>query len=789
MSVAAAVRAGGAFVEIFAKDGPFQAAMARVQAKLRAVGQTMQRVGTGMSISGAALGGPLILAARQAATFEDAILGLQAAAGLGQADIKRLSDEAKRLSSSMGVAPEKLAQAFLELAKAGMSVEDIMAGAGKSAVEFSRVSGVEAERAAIFMKTSMDIFGVSAKEAVDTLSAAADSSPTSIAAMVESFSQVGTAGKSFNQSLFDVAQAIAVLANANIMGEEAGTALKTMLTKLVAPTDDAKEALSRLGLSIADFRDQQGNLLPMQQIVGRFEEAFKAMGSGPLEKILKDAAIVDVFEQRGIKVMTAFAEAGVAGFAEIGQQMRNANPVAEKFQIQMKGITGQFERMGSAIKRTSIEFGAAILPALIKVTDKFVALMGRLAEFIKVNPQVATAAAGVAAGLVAIGTAAIGLGLIIKGLGTVIGLFTALASPTGVVMAAAAAIAFFAAKSAGAFDDLDTKVGRFFRMWQKIDVMLSYDPAKGRDKAWVKEQLGLIDKPLMDAKSAKIEAEMMSLEGPPAIGQRGSPSRAELLAVKAAPKPLGFDTEARAAAAAALAEEDLKDQLDLQQAIAASTDALFETTKGYERLGSAGEQAFKAYLDALGRLQQRVENGGMNLTVFGREAAALDEQFGELFGQLRDQQQRPKPGIFSAGTFGSGEGLGIGPELNVLANPLERIAAGVQQLVQIGQQGVGQAAAAAVPNMGLADQAGQDVMGLQLNAQAGGPIGGAGGIAAAVSAAVRVAQGVASLSPTVSGGLATVAEACQSTTTAVLGNNKLLDRLLTKMDGMKLRFE
>jgi len=467
MSGAAGVRAGAAYVEILARDGAFQSAMARVQAKMRAVAQSIQRFGTGLSLGGAALGAPLLLAARQAATFQDALLGMQAAAGLTQAEIAQLRDEALRLSQSMGVAPAKIANAFMELTKAGMSVEEVMAGAGKSAVEFARVSGVDAERAAVFMKAAMNVFGVSAQEAVDTLSAAADSSETSIAQMIESFSQVGSAGQAFNQSLFGVSQAMAALAKSNIMGEEAGTAIKTMLTKLVAPSDRAKEALATLGLSVRDFRDEAGRLLPLAQIAGVFERALGKMGGNAEDVMMAQEALVDVFQQRGIKVITAFAKIGEKGFADIAREMKAALPVSEKFRIMMEGITGQFERLQSAVNRVSIAFGDAIQPSLVKVTEKLVQLMDEVARLIAAFPNVAIAAAGVVAGMIALGTAAIAAALAIKGLVVV---FAALASPIGL---AVAAVAVFAYKMTNGFQDLETWGMRIAAAWKKVGVYVA----------------------------------------------------------------------------------------------------------------------------------------------------------------------------------------------------------------------------------------------------------------------------------------------------------------------------
>lgn len=467
MSGAAEIRAGRATIEIGARDGAFHQAMNRVQAKMRAVAQTMQRVGTGMSLAGLGLGMPLVQAARQAATFEDALLGMKAAARLSDEDIKRLGDEAKRLSASMGVGPGKIAQGFMELAKAGMEVETIMAGAGKAATEFFRVSGVDVQTASEMMTTTMGTFGASVQEVVDSLSAASDSSETSISAMVESFSQMGSAAASFNQSVFGVSQALVALAHNNIKGEEAGTAIKTMLTKLVAPTDDAKEALGRLGLSVADFRDEMGRLLPMAQIAGVFERALKGMDGNARDLMLSQQALVDVFEQRGIKVITAFANIGEKGFRDIERKMKEALPVSEKFKIVMSGISGQFERLSSGMDRVSIAFGEAVGGSLIATTDVLVKMMDALARFIEAFPMFAVGAAAVAAGLVAIGTAAIFGTLMLKGFAVV---FAALTSPIGL---ATAAVVAFVAYNYQAFGDLETAGMRLQSVWRKVGIYIA----------------------------------------------------------------------------------------------------------------------------------------------------------------------------------------------------------------------------------------------------------------------------------------------------------------------------
>lgn len=405
---AGAVRAGKAFVEITANDTQLQRSLKRVQHSVVRLGNMMRQVGSGMVIAGGAMGLPMVLAARHAATFEDAMLELQGAVSdISPKQMEAVRAEALRLSREMGVAPEKVAQAFALLIKAGLSVDEAMAGATKSAVEFSRVSGVGAQEAATFMKVAMNVFGVSAAEAVDTLSAAADASETDIAHMVEAFGLVGSAGKTFQQSLFGVSQAFAALARYGIQGEEAGTGVKVLLSRLVAPSKEAEKALATLGLSVESFRDAEGGLLPIVQIVNIISRQLKGMSKEARGMILSQKALVDVFGDRGIKVISAFADMGRKGFDDLAGAMEGNRKVSDKFSIAMSGITGSFERLYSAVQRMAIAFMVGAGPALSVFASAAVPVMDAISFILTKVPILSPILAGMAAALVGLGIAAL----------------------------------------------------------------------------------------------------------------------------------------------------------------------------------------------------------------------------------------------------------------------------------------------------------------------------------------------------------------------------------------------
>jgi TP901 family phage tail tape measure protein len=414
MAQANGIRAGQCFVEIHANDTHFQRGMVLLSNRMQLIGQRLRNFGAGLGLGAAAIGAPIIGALRATSAFEDALLELQAASGDINADqLRAVHDESLRLAQTMGVGPERVAQSFAMLIKAGMSVQDALDGAARSAVEFAHVSGVDAEAAAVFMKTAMNVFGVSATEAVDTLSSAADASETSIASMVQGFSLVSSAGVTFNQTLFGISQAMALLARYGIQGEEAGTGLKVLLSRLVAPSGEAEKALAKYNLTVADFRDKTGKLLPMAQIVEVFS---KRMAN--IDQILNDRMLVDVFGDRGIKVIGAFVHSGRRGFDDLARAMENNRSVSAKFQITMGGISGFFTKLNTAVKLLSIGFAESLSPSLNRAGDSMIRLASSLAEFFRANPMLAQ--------IITYGTAAAGA---VGALSFVVGnLFTAVAS-------------------------------------------------------------------------------------------------------------------------------------------------------------------------------------------------------------------------------------------------------------------------------------------------------------------------------------------------------------------------
>lgn len=417
MATAGGIRAGQCFVEIHANDTHFQRGMVILSNRMQALGNRLRNFGAGLGLGVAAIGAPMIGALRATSAFEDALLELRAATnGITPGQMRAVREEALRLSAATGLGPERFAQAFAQLVKAGMSVEDALDGAAESAAKFAHISGVDAEAAALFMKSAMYAFKTSAKEAADTLSAAADSSATSIAEMVQAFGLIGSTGTNFNQSLFGISQAMAVLSNYMIRGEEAGTGLKVFLQRLISPSGEANKALARFGLTVKSFRNEAGKLLPMAQIADIIREKMAGIG----DELVKDQVLVDVFGDRGIKVISAFAKTGKDGFDTVAKSMAESRSVAEKFDIMMSGLSGSFTRLKTAVMQLAVGFGSVISRDLDDFTRYLVRAGDAARQFLEAHPGLARWAAGLTLGAGALSVISLALGFLAIGIARVV---------------------------------------------------------------------------------------------------------------------------------------------------------------------------------------------------------------------------------------------------------------------------------------------------------------------------------------------------------------------------------
>jgi TP901 family phage tail tape measure protein len=462
---ASKVKAGQVFVEIGADPRAFFSALNKINRQIGNLGRSMSGAGTKIAGMGAAALLPFGAAIRQGTAYQSTLLNIQASTGATAAELDRIRAAGMQVSQALGVGPTEATQGFLELLKAGMSLEQVLGGAGQTALEFAKVGNMDVAAASVVMADAMKVFGVTADVAANTMSSAADASSTSIEEMTMAFSQSAAVAALANQSMGDLSAALAVLANNGVKGSDAGTSVKTMLMRLMAPADDAALALEQVGLSAMSFRGADGQMKPMVEIIGTLNSALAGM-----DQAAKDDIFRRIFGQDAIRAAAILTATGVDGFNAMTDAMGNALPVSEKYRTLQSGLAGAMARVAAAMQRAAIAISDAVGPALMAMAGPIGEVIDGFTKFVVANQELvagfakaAVVVTGVGLGLMALGGTltllSSSVGAVLTSIGAIATVVGIVLSPVGLLVAGLASLVAFGPKIAASMQGTFGGVG------------------------------------------------------------------------------------------------------------------------------------------------------------------------------------------------------------------------------------------------------------------------------------------------------------------------------------------
>ncbi|MFA5379486.1 MAG: phage tail tape measure protein [Dehalococcoidia bacterium] len=382
-------------------------AFATGQKAIEAYGTKMTSMGKNLSMSVTA---PILAIGTAsvyvAAEFDDSMRQVQATSGATGAEFDALREQARQLGADTAFSATEAAEGMNYLAAAGFDANQVMA-AMPGMLSLASAGSVELGEAASIASSILNGFGLEAEEAgrvADVLAKSAAATNAGVTDMGEAMSYVAPVAKSTGLSLEEVAAAVGVLSNAGIQGSMAGTTLRGAISSLLTPTDDAQEALDRLGVVV---KDSSGNMLPLNEIIGQFEK------SG-----LNAADAMTIFGDRAGPGMLALVQKGQSGLIDLTTTLENSEGAATAMAETMEsGPGGAFRTLEGSMEDLAITFGDTLIPAIMPFID----LLKDLANWLSsLDKNTLTIIVTVAAFAAAVGPVLIVLGMLISSIGTII---------------------------------------------------------------------------------------------------------------------------------------------------------------------------------------------------------------------------------------------------------------------------------------------------------------------------------------------------------------------------------
>lgn len=311
-----------------------------------------------------------------ATDFEKGMSEVKAISGATGKDFDALRNKAIELGADTAFSSNEVAEAMTEMAKAGWSSEQIIDGMS-GVLAAAAASGEGLASVSTIVADAITGFGLKAKDSTriaDLLTQAANSGTIGISDLGESFKYIAPVAGAMGLSVEDVTTALSAMSMAGIKGSQAGTSLRTMLTRMVKPTDAVAAAMGELGISVTN---QDGSMKSLDDIVSNLRTSFDGLTESEKAKYAATLA-----GQEGMAGMLSLLNLTEEEYNEIAKSMDNAGGVAEKTaSIMQDNLKSKVEQLGGALESLAIKLADYVIPYLQKfvewltdLIDKFTAL-------------------------------------------------------------------------------------------------------------------------------------------------------------------------------------------------------------------------------------------------------------------------------------------------------------------------------------------------------------------------------------------------------------------------------
>lgn len=361
-------------------------------------------VSTAAKAATAAIGAGIVASVKVGAAFESEMSKVQAISGVTGDELAQLTAKAKEMGAKTKFSASESAQAFEYMAMAGWKTDDmlnsidgVMNLAAASGEDLASVSdivtdamtamGLAADGTTNIVKDGYTKEVSNASHFADVLAAASSNSNTNVAMMGETFKYAAPLAGALGYSVEDLAQAIGLMASSGIKGSNAGTALRSVLTRLAKPPKEAAEAMEQYGISM---KNSDGTMKSLMEVMENMRDSLQGL---PEDE--QAAAAAAIGGQEAMSGLLAIVNASESDFKKLANAIDNADGSAEQMaDIMQNNLTGQLTIMRSAAEALGIEIYESIQQPLTDIVKAGTQAINELTEAFKTGGVQGLIAAG-----------------------------------------------------------------------------------------------------------------------------------------------------------------------------------------------------------------------------------------------------------------------------------------------------------------------------------------------------------------------------------------------------------
>lgn len=236
---------------------------------LKATGAILAGTATAIGAIGAA-------SVKVGSDFEASMSKVAAISGATGDDLKALTDKAKEMGATTKFSASESADALQYMAMAGWKTDDMLNGL-EGIMNLAAASGEDLATTSDIVTDALTAFGLSAEDSThfaDVLAQASSNANTNVGMMGETFKYVAPVAGALGYTAEDTALAIGLMANSGIKASQAGTSLRSIMSRMAKPTKEVQGAMDKLGVSLTD---SNGNMKSLNEVMGDLRNGFAGL--------------------------------------------------------------------------------------------------------------------------------------------------------------------------------------------------------------------------------------------------------------------------------------------------------------------------------------------------------------------------------------------------------------------------------------------------------------------------------------------------------------------------------
>ncbi len=283
-------------------------------------------------------------------SFEAGMSEVKAISGASRKDLEALTNKAKEMGATTKFSATQASEGLKYMAMAGWNSQQMIAGL-PGVMNLAAASGENLGTVSDIVTDALTAMGLKASDSAhfaDVLATAASSSNTNVAMMGETFKYAAPVAGSLGYNIEDLAQAIGLMGNAGIKSSQAGTALRSILTRLASPPKDCAEAMEKYGISI---KNSDGKMKSLMEVMENMRDSLQGL---PEDE--QAAAASALGGQEAMSGLLAIVNASESDFNKLSKAIDNASGAAQdQADIMNDNLQGALYELGSAAESAGIE--------------------------------------------------------------------------------------------------------------------------------------------------------------------------------------------------------------------------------------------------------------------------------------------------------------------------------------------------------------------------------------------------------------------------------------------------